>query len=287
MVENSNPLNKYYRQPAIYISLPSRGVYYSDQVFQNTETGEIPVLPMTAKDEMAFKTPDAMINGQATVDVIRSCCPNIIDPWQLVNYDMDTVLIAIRIATYGETMDFTATVPVVNEQVNHSVNLPALLDQVRQVKIVNEFTTKKGFVFTVKPLNYKEITHTQTKTFEQQKQVSQTTVPGANITEDQKTQRYAEAYKALTELNFQVLTNSFSKIVTPEGDTVTDHKQIIEFLQNADSVFVNEVQDLMIKLRSQAQIKPLKMKSSEEQIKKGAPVSFDVPITFDNSNFFV
>ena len=125
MVENSNPLNKYYRQPAIYISLPSRGVYYSDQVFQNTETGEIPVLPMTAKDEMAFKTPDAMINGQATVDVIRSCCPNIIDPWQLVNYDMDTVLIAIRIATYGETMDFTATVPVVNEQVNHSVNLPA------------------------------------------------------------------------------------------------------------------------------------------------------------------
>ena len=287
MVENSNPLNKYYRQPAIYISLPSRGVYYSDQVFQNTETGEIPVLPMTAKDEMAFKTPDAMINGQATVDVIRSCCPNIIDPWQLVNYDMDTVLIAIRIATYGETMDFTATVPVVNEQVNHSVNLPALLDQVRQVKIVNEFTTKKGFVFTVKPLNYKEITHTQTKTFEQQKQVSQTTVPGANITEDQKTQRYAEAYKALTELNFQVLTNSFSKIVTPEGDTVTDHKQIAEFLQNADSVFVNEVQDLMIKLRSQAQIKPLKMKSSEEQIKKGAPVSFDVPITFDNSNFFV
>ena len=162
-----------------------------------------------------------------------------------------------------------------------------MLDQVRQVKIVNEFTTKKGFVFTVKPLTYKEITHTQTKTFEQQKQVSQTTLPGANITEDQKTQRYAEAYKALTELNFQVLTNSFSKIVTPEGDTVTDHKQIIEFLQNADSVFVNEVQDLMIKLRSQAQIKPLKMKSSEDQIKKGAPVSFDVPITFDNSNFFV
>jgi hypothetical protein len=61
----------------------------------------------------------------------------------------------------------------------------------------------------------------------------------------------------------------------------------VDFLQNADSVFVNEVQDKMIELRSQAQIKPLKMKSTEEQIKKGAPVSFDVPITFDNSNFFV
>ena len=29
------------------------------------------------------------------------------------------------------------------------------------------------------------------------------------------------------------------------------------------------------------------MPYSEEQIKKGAPVTFDVPLTFDNSNFFV
>ena len=287
MVQTANPLNKYYRQPSIYISLPSRGAYYSDQVFKSTDTGEIPVLPMTAKDEIAFKTPDAMINGQATVDVIRSCCPNLLDPWQLVNYDLDAVLIAIRIATYGETMDFTAIVPVVNEQVSHTVNLPSLLDQVRQIKIKEDFKTKNGFVFTVKPLTYKEVTNIQVKTFEQQKQLVQTNVPGANVTEEQKTQRFAEAYKALTELNFQMLSNAFTKIVTPDGDTVTDKAQIVDFLQNADSVFVNEVQDKMIELRSQAQIKPLKMKSTEEQIKKGAPVSFDVPITFDNSNFFV
>jgi hypothetical protein len=287
MVETANPLNKYYRQPSIYISLPSRGAYYSDQVFKSTDTGEIPVLPMTAKDEIAFKTPDAMINGQATVDVIRSCCPNLLDPWQMVNYDLDAVLIAIRIATYGETMDFTAIVPVVNEQVSHTVNLPSLLDQTRQIKIKEDFKTKNGFVFTVKPLTYKEVTNIQVKTFEQQKQLVQTNVPGANVTEEQKTQRFAEAYKALTELNFQMLSNAFTKIVTPDGDTVTDKAQIVDFLQNADSVFVNEVQDKMIELRSQAQIKPLKMKSTEEQIKKGAPVSFDVPITFDNSNFFV
>jgi hypothetical protein len=287
MVQTANPLNKYYRQPSIYISLPSRGAYYSDQVFKSTDTGEIPVLPMTAKDEIAFKTPDAMINGQATVDVIRSCCPNLLDPWQMVNYDLDAVLIAIRIATYGETMDFTAIVPVVNEQVSHTVNLPSLLDQTRQIKIKEDFKTKNGFVFTVKPLTYKEVTNIQVKTFEQQKQLVQTNVPGANVTEEQKTQRFAEAYKALTELNFQMLSNAFTKIVTPDGDTVTDKAQIVDFLQNADSVFVNEVQDKMIELRSQAQIKPLKMKSTEEQIKKGAPVSFDVPITFDNSNFFV
>ena len=54
MVENTNPLNKYYRQPAIYITLPSKGKYYTAESFRPTETGDIPVLPMTAKDEMAF-----------------------------------------------------------------------------------------------------------------------------------------------------------------------------------------------------------------------------------------
>jgi hypothetical protein len=285
MVENTNPLNKYYRQPAIYISLPSKGRYYSAEVYTATQTGEIPVLPMTAKDEMAFKTPDAMINGQATVDVIRSCCPNILDPWQLTNYDLDTVLLGIRIATYGETMDITATVPVVNEQMGHTVNLPSLLETVKNVEIKDSFRTKNGFTVHIKPLTYKDITDTQVKTFEQQKIVA--TVNSSQLSEEEKTQRYADAYRKLTELNFDMLSTSFTKITTPEGTEVTDREQIKEFLNNADSRLVNEMQDEMIRLRSQAQVRPIQLKATDEQIKKGAPVSFTVPLTFDNSNFFV
>jgi hypothetical protein len=285
MVENTNPLNKYYRQPAIYISLPSKGRYYTSSVYTATQTGEIPVLPMTAKDEMAFKTPDAMINGQATVDVIRSCCPNILDPWQLTNYDLDTVLLGIRIATYGETMDVTATVPVVNEQMGHTVNLPSLLETVKNVEIKDSFRTKNGFTVHIKPLTYKDITDTQVKTFEQQKIVA--TVNSSQLSEEEKTQRYADAYRKLTELNFDMLSTSFTKITTPEGTEVTDREQIKEFLNNADSKLVNEMQDEMIRLRSQAQVRPIQLKATDEQIKKGAPVSFTVPLTFDNSNFFV
>jgi len=285
MVENTNPLNKYYRQPAIYISLPSKGKYYTAESYQQTETGEIPVMPMTAKDEMAFKTPDAMINGQATVDVIKSCCPNILDPWQLTNYDLDTVLLGIRIATYGETMDINATVPVVNEQISHTVNLPALLDAVRNIEIKDSFTTETGFEVFVKPLTYKQTTNAQVKTFEQQKMVA--AVGQSQMTDEQKSQKFAEAHKALTELNFEILATSFSKIKTPDGQTVEDQNQIKEFLNNADSKTVNDLQDKMLEIRNQAQTKPIKLKASEEQIKKGAPVTFETPLTFDNSNFFV
>ena len=285
MVENTNPLNKYYRQPAIYITLPTKGKYYTAESYQQTQTGEIPVMPMTAKDEMAFKTPDAMINGQATVDVIKSCCPNILDPWQLTNYDLDTVLLGIRIATYGETMDINATVPVVNEQISHTVNLPALLDAVRNIEIKDSFTTETGFEVFVKPLTYKQTTNAQVKTFEQQKMVA--AVGQSQMTDEQKSQKFAEAHKALTELNFEILATSFSKIKTPDGQTVEDQNQIKEFLNNADSKTVNDLQDKMLEIRNQAQTKPIKLKASEEQIKKGAPVTFETPLTFDNSNFFV
>jgi len=285
MVENTNPLNKYYRQPAIYISLPSKGKYYTAESYQQTETGEIPVMPMTAKDEIAFKTPDAMINGQATVDVIKSCCPNILDPWQLTNYDLDTVLLGIRIATYGETMDINATVPVVNEQISHTVNLPALLETVKNIEIKDSFTTDTGFEVFVKPLTYKQTTNAQVKTFEQQKMVA--AVGQSQMTDEQKSQKFAEAHKALTELNFEILSTSFSKIKTPDGQTVEDQDQIKEFLHNADSKTVNDLQNKMLEIRNQAQVKPIKLKTTEEQIKKGAPVTFETPLTFDNSNFFV
>ncbi len=284
MVE-TNPLNKYYRQPAIYIALPSKGKYYSAESYTPTQTGEIPVLPMTAKDEMAFKTPDAMINGQATVDVIKSCCPNILDPWQLTNYDLDTVLLGIRIATYGETMDINANVPVVNEQISHTVNLPALLESIKNVEIKDSFKTKQGFTVFINPLSYKNISDTQIKTFEQQKIVA--TVNASQFPEEEKTKKFAEAYKNLTQLNFEMLATSFSKIITPDGQTVEDKTQIQEFLNNADSKVVNEMQDEMINLRKQAQVKPIQLQATEEQIKKGAPVNFTVPLTFDNSNFFV
>ena len=285
MVENTNPLNKYYRQPAIYISLPSKGKYYTAESYQATETGEIPVMPMTAKDEMAFKTPDAMINGQATVDVIKSCCPNILDPWQLTNYDLDTVLLGIRIATYGETMDMNATVPVVNEQIGHTVNLPALLESVKNIEIRDSFKTESGFEVFVKPLSYKQTTEAQVKTFEQQKIVA--AVGQSSLTDEQKSQKFAEAHKALTDLNFQLLSTSFEKIITPDGQVVQDQNQIKEFLNNADTKTVNDLQNKMLEIRNQAQVKPIKLKSTDEHIKKGAPVSFEVPLTFDNSNFFV
>tara|TARA_B110000858_G_scaffold40983_1_gene46726 strand:+ start:1136 stop:1990 length:855 start_codon:yes stop_codon:yes gene_type:complete len=284
MTENTNPLNKYFRQAAIYVSLPS-GTNYPPEVVSTPQTGELGIMPMTAKDEIRFKTPDALMNGQGVVDVIQSCVPDINDAWQIKSYDLDTILIAIRIATYGETMEINFNVPGANENVSHTINLPSILDQIKNTKVDTEFTLKDGLKIKMRPLTYKDMTSTSLQTFQQQKMYS--AVQDSELPDEDKAKRFNDAFKQLTELNASILLKNISAVVMTDGTEITDHAHIKEFVENANAVLVKEIEDKVADLRGQGAVKPLKLKASEEQIKKGAPATYEVPVTFDTANFFV
>ena len=284
MTENTNPLNKYFRQPALYVALPS-GTDYPPHVVTPTETGELGIMPMTAKDEIRFKTPDALMNGQGVVDVIQSCCPSIKDAWQIKSYDLDTILIAIRIATYGETMEINFNVPGANENVSHTINLPSLLEQIKAQQIDTEFTLRDGLKIKVRPLTYKDMTATSLQTFQQQKMYG--AIQDSQLSDEEKATRFNDAFAKLTELNSSILLKNIAGVIMTDGTEVTDPTQIKEFVDNANAALIKEIEERVMALRSQGAVKPLKLKATEEQIKKGAPASYDVPVTFDTANFFV
>ena len=284
MTENTNPLNKYFRQASIYVSLPS-GTNYPTDVVTPSETGEIGVMAMTAKDEIRFNTPDALMNGQGVVEVIQSCVPSIKDAWQIKSYDLDTILIAIRIATYGETMDMNFNVPNTSETVAHSINLPALLDDISRQKVDTEFTMKDGLKIAVQPLTYKDMTSTSLQTFQQQKMY--TAIQDSKLSDDDKAKRFNDAFRKLTELNASIILKNIASITMTDGTVITDPAHIKEFVDNANATVIKEIENKLTDLRGQGAVKPLKMKATEEQIKKGAPASYEVPVTFDTSNFFV
>tara|TARA_B100000579_G_C22734682_1_gene806044 strand:- start:301 stop:1155 length:855 start_codon:yes stop_codon:yes gene_type:complete len=284
MTENTNPLNKYFRQPSIYVSLPS-GTNYPPHVLTQSKSGELGVMPMTAKDEIRFKTPDALMNGQGVVDVIQSCVPDIKDAWEIKSYDLDTILVAIRIATYGETMDINFTVPGANENVSHSVNLPAILDDLSKTKVDGHITLQDGLKITVRPLTYKDMTTTSLQTFQQQKMYS--AIQDSQLSDEEKAKRFNEAFKALTDLNSNILLRNIELITLQDGTQISDPLHIKEFVENANATIIKEIETKLTSLRGQGAVKPLKLKATEEQIKKGAPATYEVPVTFDTSNFFV
>ena len=111
----TNPLSAYFRQPSLYIQLPSGGNYWPEGSIQIPVTGELAVLSMTAADEILLKTPDALFNGEATVNLIQNCVPAIQDAWQTPMLDLETILIAIRIASVSESLSIETQCPKCSE----------------------------------------------------------------------------------------------------------------------------------------------------------------------------
>lgn len=281
--EQHNPLQKYFRQPKLYISLPSKGEHWPDDALERTETGEYPIFAMTARDEIAMKTPDALLNGQATVDVIQSCVPNIKNAWAMPSIDSDALLIAIRIATYGEIMDISIKTPVTGEEKDFQVDLRTLLDHFASVDYNNQLTVGEMKI-SLRPLSYKEINETSMKTFEQQRIFK--VLNDESIPEENKLQSFADSFKKLTDLTVFTLEKSIKSIAMPDGTTVDNPEWISEFVSNTDKNLFESVTNKIESEREKFNVKPMVVDATPEEIEKGVPEIYEVPISFDQSNFF-
>ena len=277
-----NPLRKYFRQPKVYITLPSKGKFYPEGAIDMPENGEFPVFAMTAKDELTMKTPDALLNGAATVEIIKSCIPAIKNPWHMPSIDLDAVLIAIRIATYGDKMEITTKVPNVGEDRTFDIDLRQLLNKLVTKEYSSNLKVNEMSLVT-RPMTYKEFTDASLKTFEEQRIFA--LVNDEQIPDQEKLAKFNKSFQTLTDLTVNSVASSIVSISF--GDTeVTNIDHIKEFIQNADKDFYQEVLKHMESQRDAFALEPLKVISTDEDIANGAPKTYEVAITFDQSNFF-
>ena len=277
-----NPLMKHFRQPKLYIDLPSKGLFYPQGTLELTEDGKVAVYAMTAKDEIMIKTPDALLNGQSTVSVIENCVPGIKNGWVVPNIDLDALLTAIRIATYGEMLSMEFTIPGTTEERAFETNLVELLDELVQGEYETSYTHDE-FTIETAPMTYKQFTDVALKTFEEQRIIR--IVDDNDMSESEKIQKFNETFKRLTDININNVYNSVKSIKI--GDqTVTDKRHLDEFLQNAPVDVYKSILDHIDAQRTKFTVKPRKIVTSEEDRAAGAPDTIEVPINFDASNFF-
>jgi len=236
---SNNPLASHFRQPAIYLKLPSKGKYYPLNAIELSATGELPIYPMTVKDELSFKTPDGLMNGEALANMFRSCCPTIEDPWTIPVTDLDALLVAIRLASYGERMDVTSTCPHCNAENEHTINLHKILDSIKPVTSYDSPVYIDGLSFDIKPQSFKEMNKSSLIAFEQQKIIS--TVTNSELSEDEKRKYFLESFSKLTELNIDSIVSSIKSITTEDGITVANPMQIKEFLTNTSRKTYEEI----------------------------------------------
>ena len=271
------------RQPKIYIKLPSGGQYWPKGSIDMPENGELAVYSMTAKDEMMLKIPDALISGQALVDVIQHCVPDVKNAWAIPSLDLDVILIAIRVATYGETM----TVPLtINEtEMEYGIDLRYVMGELlEQISWQESIQVSPELVVYVKPIDYKQMSASAVKTFETQRILQ--IVNDSSMTSEEKTKSFKEAVDKLNDITVGLINNSVFRIDSSQGAT-DDPRYIKEFLDNADKEIYDKIKTHVEQLREKNNIKPVVVQPTPEMIEKGATdTPIEIPLLFDPSTFF-
>jgi hypothetical protein len=254
MLNPNNPLTQYFRRPSIYLKLPSGGIGYESDVIDLPENGELPIYPMTAIDEITTKTPDALFNGDAIVELIKSCVPNIKNPYKITSVDFDAILIGIKTATQGNDFEIQSQCPKCEEIGTYNVNLVSLLSNMQNPDYDNTLEIN-GLYFKFRPLTFKEMNTVNLQQFELQKFFAQIeSEPDESI----KVKKSQDVLKMITGLTMEVLSKTIEFILTPEGK-VSENEFTLEYLQNCDKNTFIKIRDYNAELKNSTTIKPLKV----------------------------
>lgn len=147
------------------IALPSRGLLYPEGVLDpNVLDGEIRIHPMTIRDEILMRTPDALFSGETIQRVIGRCAPDVLQPLKLHFTDLDFIMLALRKISYGPELEINfqhdcedskghSYVVNIDERLNDCIHLDPLLVTEQYELHLPEFNQTVHF----KPLNAEDM----------------------------------------------------------------------------------------------------------------------------------
>jgi hypothetical protein len=273
---SNNPLTQYFRQPAVYIRLPSEGKYYPEGAIAMPVNQELPVYPMTAIDEITYKTPDALFNGNAVVNVIKSCIPAIRDPWGIPAMDVDTILVAIRMASYGTTMEITTTCPHCSNEADYGIDLRKMLENMKAPDYSKPVIDGDLEIY-FKPMSYRNLNENNQRQFEEQKILQ--ILPDAGMPDEQRMSALSAALIKITEITVNALAQSVAAVKTPDA-LVSEPEYIEDMLKNCDRRLFGKIRDHIVDAKLSAEIQPLKISCG------ACTKEYQQAITLDMTSFF-
>lgn len=279
----SGNLKALYRTVKTYTQLPSRGAFYDDSVIDTTKlSNEVAVRSMTGGDELLFKNPDALLNGEALRNALISCVDGLKSPEKLLINDVDALVVAMRIATYGEQMDINVDCPSCGNQNTFGLDLTLIQANMGVVEDSYVVDLSNGTSVFVRPYLYEDNLKVALATFEQTKLIR--TLDNNNITEEDKLKAFDKTFKDLVKTNIEMLCNAIMSVHNDEHEihvehTKETHNDILDFMKNIDKTDNDRIINKIKEVNQIGILKKLQVTCDHCKHEWETPIEFE-PVTF-------
>lgn len=242
-----NPLKQYFRQFKLYLKIPSGTSYYAPEVVQFTDSGELGILPMTGKDELILKNPDALLNGEALTEVLKSCVPGIKNPKGLLTNDIDALITAIRYATFNDSLETNLSCPKCGSASTFKLDLQYALDNMEFLDPEYSVNLDSGITIFVKPHSFPDVLKGLHAQFEQSK-ISRI-LENSDISDQERMIAFSKAFKEMSLITYELILNSIIKVVDESNNiNVTNKDYIKELLTNIDNRSLDKISNLITEI---------------------------------------
>ena len=225
----TNPLIQAYKKPSLFIPLPSQGKYYKTKPKLSIDN-ELAVYAMTARDELITKTPDALFNGEATISLIKSCCPDIEEPESMPVNDLLVILIGIRQASYGKEIDVDVKCPKCEFQNQLQLDANVMLSTINNDPIDPSVTLPSEFKIICNPYTLTDRTLLQVQQVKQSKMIQG--LADENLDDVDRQNLFGKTFVEIAELTVELITNSIISVQGKDTDVIDDKETIREWLQS-------------------------------------------------------
>lgn len=271
-----NPLKKHFRKPEIFIELPSKGRYWPEGSLNLPVTSELPVFSMTAIDELYLLTPDALMNGDALVSMIENCVPNILNGWDIPSIDLETILVAIRIASVGDKLTIESVCPMCSESREYEIDLKSLVLQ-DNANVWDEKIEIKGLIFRFKPVNFRKNNEYNQKIFEVRKRLQQ--LPSVE-NDDDKEKITNQIMNEFNHYELSMLSESILSI-TAEDQEVFENELILDFIKNCDKKIYSKLKHHIEKLKDSTKFQDVTLNCTDCSHQYVTGISLDYTSFFE------
>jgi hypothetical protein len=269
----TNPLLDFIRKPELSVKLPSNGKWYDEGMIDYTPNGEVEVYPMLPKDELLIMNPDALLSGQANIQILKSCVPSVKQPEKLFYPDANVLFLAIQQASYGKTLTLESVCPHCQKKADSynsdeeiakaeangeimlhpqelEIDIPTILSTITYLESEYIIETENGLKIFMQPAELKEkmqyglMRLNLEKIMKSYREYDLDTDKN-NETTSKIRNEIASYYNEMNDISILIITSCIQKIQLPDGTFVSDKEFVKEFVANTKSTIIGKLNSII------------------------------------------